>query len=78
MYEELAEKEQALLMAAQFGKNLIDEKEELEKQIEMLKREHQLQLEVNFFNIKLVIFSNIFLKNSSKFSKNLVQIHKNS
>jgi hypothetical protein len=46
VYDELAEKEQALLMAAQFGKNLIDEKEDLERQIEMLKREHQLQLEV--------------------------------
>lgn len=52
MYEELAEKEQALLMAAQFGKNLIEEKEELEKQIELLKREHQLQLEVTLFKKK--------------------------
>ena len=46
VYEELAEKEKALLLAAQFGKSLIDEKEELERQIEMLKREHQNQLEV--------------------------------
>ena len=33
-------------MAAQFGQNLIEEKEELEKQIENMKREHQSQLEV--------------------------------
>ncbi|CAF0803759.1 unnamed protein product [Brachionus calyciflorus] len=45
LYDELAEKEQALILAAQFGKSLIDEKEELEKQIENLKREHQFQLE---------------------------------
>lgn len=49
VYEELAEKEQALLLAAQFGKSLIDEKEELEKQVESLKREHQNQLEVSRF-----------------------------
>ncbi|RNA36269.1 bicaudal D-related -like protein [Brachionus plicatilis] len=45
LYDELAEKEQALILAAQFGKSLIDEKEELEKQIEYLKRDHQFQLE---------------------------------
>jgi chromosome segregation ATPase len=45
IYQELAEKEEALLLAAQFGKNLIDEKEELERQVELLKREQQTQLE---------------------------------
>jgi len=49
IYQELAEKEQALLMAAQFGQNLIEEKEELERQIESMKREHQNQLEVSFY-----------------------------
>jgi hypothetical protein len=54
VYEELQEKEQALILAAQFGKNLIDEKEELEKQIENLKRDHQSQLEVrNFENLPI-------------------------
>ena len=48
MYQELADKEQALILAAQFGKNLIDEKEDLEKQIELIKREQQNQIEVNF------------------------------
>ncbi len=46
LYEELAEKEHALHLAAQFGKNLIDEKEELERQIEIMKYEHQNQIEV--------------------------------
>ena len=50
-YQELAEKEQALLMAAQFGQNLIEEKEELERQIESMKREHQNQLEVSLYLI---------------------------
>lgn len=54
MYQELADKEQALILAAQFGKNLIDEKEDLEKQIELIKREQQNQIEVNF-NQKLFI-----------------------
>ena len=49
IYQELAEKDEALLLAAQFGKNLIDEKEELERQIENVKREHQNQLEVSNF-----------------------------
>lgn len=48
VYEELAEKEEALLLAAQFGKSLIDEKEELERLLESLKKEHQSQIEVNF------------------------------
>lgn len=47
VYEELAEKEEALLMAAQFGKSLIDEKEELERHLENVKRDHQIQIEVN-------------------------------
>jgi len=51
----LAEKEQALLMAAQFGQNLIEEKEELERQIESMKREHQNQLEVSFNLIFLTL-----------------------
>jgi hypothetical protein len=33
-------------MAAQFGKNLIDEKEDLERQIENMKRDHLVQVEV--------------------------------
>lgn len=45
LYEELAEKEQALIMAAQFGKNLIDEKEDLERQVDNMKRDHQLQVD---------------------------------
>lgn len=45
LYQELADKEQALVLAAQFGKNLIDEKEDLEKQIESMKREQQNQIE---------------------------------
>jgi hypothetical protein len=45
LYDELAEKEEALVLAAQFGKTLIDEKEELEKQIESMKREQQTQVE---------------------------------
>jgi hypothetical protein len=45
LYEELAEKEEALVLAAQFGKTLIEEKEELEKQIETMKREQQAQVE---------------------------------
>jgi chromosome segregation ATPase len=45
IYQELAEKEEALILAAQFGKNLIDEKEELERQLELLKREQQSQQE---------------------------------
>lgn len=49
MYEELAEKEEALLLAAQFGKNLIEEKEELERQIESIKQDHQNELEVCYF-----------------------------
>ena len=50
-------------MAAQFGQNLIEEKEELEKQIECMKREHQNQLEVLNY-----IFYQIRLLNSSLFS----------
>lgn len=46
----MAEKEHALILAAQFGKSLIDEKEELEKQIEYLRRDHQLQIEVILIN----------------------------
>lgn len=46
LYQELADKEQALILAAQFGKNLIEEKEDLEKQMELLKREQQTQIEV--------------------------------
>lgn len=64
VYEELAEKEQALLMAAQFGKSLIDEKEELERHIETMKREHQNQLEVLLsfiFSLSLFFFINIKL-----------------
>lgn len=45
LYQELADKEQALVLAAQFGKNLIEEKEDLEKQIESMKREQQTQIE---------------------------------
>ncbi len=67
IYQELAEKEQALLMAAQFGQNLIEEKEELEKQIENMKREHQNQLEV-------VIFSLVFL-NTRKSPKIKISLH---
>lgn len=59
IYQELAEKEQALLMAAQFGQNLIEEKEELEKQIENMKREHQNQLEVVIFSLVFFKFSKI-------------------
>jgi hypothetical protein len=46
VYQELAEKEHALLLAAQFGKNLIEEKEDLEKQIDIMKRNQHLQIEV--------------------------------
>jgi hypothetical protein len=46
VYQELAEKEHALLLAAQFGKNLIEEKENLEEQIDVIRRDHSLQLEV--------------------------------
>ena len=63
MYQELADKEQALILAAQFGKNLIDEKEDLEKQIELIKREQQNQIEVNF-NQKLFILG-LFVYSSS-------------
>jgi chromosome segregation ATPase len=45
IYLELAEKEEALLLAAQFGKTLIDEKEELERQLDTLKRDQHSQLE---------------------------------
>ena len=48
VYEVLAEKEHALLLAAQFGKNLIEEKEDLEKQIDIIKRDQSLQLEVKY------------------------------
>jgi hypothetical protein len=63
LYQELADKEQALILAAQFGKNLIDEKEDLEKQIELIKREQQNQIEVNF-NQKLFILG-LFVYSSS-------------
>ena len=46
IYEELAEKEQALQLAAQFGKTLIEEKEQLEYQIEVIKKEYQNKIEV--------------------------------
>lgn len=45
LYQELAEKDKALIMAAEYGKNLVDEKEELERQIESLKRDHQNEIE---------------------------------
>jgi hypothetical protein len=47
LYEELADKEQALILAAQFGKNLIEEKEDLEKQIEYTKQDQLNHIEVN-------------------------------
>ena len=50
----MADKEQALVLAAQFGKNLIEEKEDLEKQIESMKREQQTQIEVGFVCIFFV------------------------
>jgi hypothetical protein len=51
VYQELAEKEHALLLAAQFGKNLIEEKEDLEKQIDNMKRNQHLQIEVKISEI---------------------------
>lgn len=45
LYDELADKEQALVLAAQFGKNLIEEKEELERQMDSNKQNHMIQIE---------------------------------
>lgn len=41
-------------MAAEYGKNLVDEKEELERQIESLKRDHQNEIEVSFLRLARV------------------------
>ena len=45
MYAELADKDQALIMAAQFGNNLIEEKENLERQMESNKHDQQQIIE---------------------------------
>jgi len=45
LYQELADKEHALLLAAQFGKSLIEEKEDLEKQIEFSKQDQLNKIE---------------------------------
>ena len=42
---ELEDKDQALIMAAQFGNNLIEEKENLERQMESNKQDHLLVIE---------------------------------
>ena len=64
IYQELAEKEHALILAAQFGKSLIEEKEELERQIENMKRDHQNQLEVslNIFGYLIAANLKLFIK----------------
>lgn len=62
----MADKEQALILAAQFGKTLIDEKEDLEKQIENIKREHQVQLEVIKVLILIRLFISYFLSTMNK------------
>lgn len=45
LYDELAEKEQALILAAQFGNNLIEEKENLERQMESNRQEQLCHIE---------------------------------
>jgi hypothetical protein len=52
LYKELAEKEESLMLAAQFGKTLLEEKEQLELQLESLKTEYQNKIEVNFIKLK--------------------------
>jgi hypothetical protein len=58
LYKELAEKEESLMLAAQFGKTLLDEKEQLELQIDSLKKEYQNRIEV--YIIRYTFFSNLF------------------
>lgn len=45
LYAELSDKDQALIMAAQFGNNLIEEKENLERQMESNKHDQQQIIE---------------------------------
>ena len=54
LYQELADKEQALLLAAQFGKSLIEEKEDLEKQIEFSKQDQLNKIEVGHYIFFLI------------------------
>jgi len=63
-------------MAAQFGKNLIDEKEELEKLLEQTKREQQCQIEVSYHNATITM--NVFHKNVIfiTFQKNINHVEK--
>jgi hypothetical protein len=46
LYKELAEKEESLMLAAQFGKTLLEEKEQLELQLDSLKKDFQNKIEV--------------------------------
>lgn len=68
LYKELAEKEQALILAAQFGNNLIEEKENLERQMESNRRDQLNQIEVN---ATIITNSLIRKKTLSKVSNSL-------
>lgn len=60
LYEELADKEQALILAAQFGNNLIEEKENLERQMESNRQDqlnHIESLEQESYELKRQIES---------------------
>jgi chromosome segregation ATPase len=58
IYDELAEKEEALFLAAKFGEKLLEEKEQLENQIEALKKDYQNHIEIleqEKYELKIII-----------------------
>lgn len=58
IYDELAEKEEALFLAAKFGEKLLEEKEQLESQIEALKKDYQNRIEIleqEKYELKIII-----------------------
>ena len=53
VYSQLAQKEKYLLLAAEAGKRLLDEKSELQQKYEMLREEYSQKLEVQYMTITL-------------------------